>query len=152
MLKGWSRTKRFYLNDPYYYIAFLFIWLLFQLSWLHFQLQMRLPKVLRMQVFLTFSVLLTPFPINIFPNIEALKFSNTGRNLPSCLFISCFLVSLTPLINTPEFSSDYMILIISSNCSFKMAKVIPFPALTAASSRHFSLNSAMYCRSWYHNS
>ena len=49
------------------------------------------------------------------------------RNPPSCFLISCFTISLTPPINTPEFSSDFMILI--STPSFRMTKQVPFPAL-----------------------
>ena len=47
------------------------------------------------------------------------------------LFISCFTVSVTPSINTPESSSDLMILIISFISSFEMNKVNHFPALAA---------------------
>ena len=45
--------------------------------------------------------------------------------------VSCFTVSVTPSINTPESSNDFMILIISFISSFKINKVNPFPALTA---------------------
>ena len=57
--------------------------------------------------------------------------NNAGRNPPSCFFISSFTVSVTPLINTFEYSNDYMILIISFISSFEISKVNPFPALTA---------------------
>ena len=73
---------------------------------------------------------MTPFPVNIFPNIDEPKVPHKiPRNPPSCLFISCFIVSLIPSINTPKFSSDFTILIVSSIFSFEMAKVIAFPAL-----------------------
>ena len=46
---------------------------------------------------------------------EAAKGAKTApANPPSCFFISCFTVSVTPSINTLESSSDFMILIISS--------------------------------------
>ena len=49
-----------------------------------------------------FPVLLTPFQVKIFPNIDAPKvFSSIPRNSCSRFFISCFTVSLTPSINTP---------------------------------------------------
>ena len=51
------------------------------------------------------------------------------RSLPSYFFISCFTVSVTPSINTPESSNDFVILIIFIS-SFKINKVNPFPALT----------------------
>ena len=53
------------------------------------------------------------------------------RNPLSYFFISCFTVSVTPSINTPESSYDFMILIISFISSFEVNKVNPFPALTA---------------------
>ena len=45
------------------------------------------------------------------------------RNPPSCLFVSCFTVSLPSSFNKPEFSSDFMMLMLSSISSFKMTKV-----------------------------
>ena len=53
------------------------------------------------------------------------------RNLPSCFFISCFTVSVTPSIGTPESSNDFVILILSFISLFEINKVNPFPALTA---------------------
>ena len=47
------------------------------------------------------------------------------------LFISSFTVSLTPSINTPEYSNDFMILIISFISPFEINKINLFPALTA---------------------
>ena len=52
------------------------------------------------------------------------------RDLPSCFFISCFTVSVTQSINTPESFNDFMILI-SFISSFEIKKVNSFPALTA---------------------
>ena len=52
-------------------------------------------------------------------------------NQPSYSFISCFIVLVTPSINTPESSDDFIILIISFISPFKINKVNPFPALTA---------------------
>ena len=49
----------------------------------------------------------------------------------SCFFISCFAVLVTPSINTPEYSNDFMILIISFISLFEINKVNPFPAMTA---------------------
>ena len=45
--------------------------------------------------------------------------------------ISCFTVSVTPSINAPESSNDYMILVISFIFSFEINKVNAFSALTA---------------------
>ena len=44
-------------------------------------------------------------------------------------FISCFTISVTPSINTPKSSNDFIILIISFISSLKTNKVNPFPAL-----------------------
>ena len=46
-------------------------------------------------------------------------------------FISSFTVSVIPSINAPEFSNDFMILIISFIPLFEMNKVNPFPDLQA---------------------
>ena len=46
------------------------------------------------------------------------------------LFISCFTVSVTPPINTPESSNDLVILIISFISSFKIKKVNSIPVST----------------------
>ena len=74
---------------------------------------------------------MTPFPVNISRSIDAPTVpNNTPRNPPSCCFTSCFTVSLTPLINTPEFFSDFI-------SSFEITKVIPFSALTNHRSRIF---------------
>ena len=52
--------------------------------------------------------------------IEAATGANKApRNY--CFFISCFTVSVTPSINTPE-SSDFVILIISFTSLFKINK------------------------------
>ena len=49
----------------------------------------------------------------LFPNIEAPEVpNNIPRNPPSYFSVSFFTVSLTLSINTPELSSDFMILII----------------------------------------
>ena len=49
----------------------------------------------------------------------------------SFFFISCFTVSVTPSINTPEVSTDFMIAIISFISSFEINKINPFPTQTA---------------------
>ena len=57
-------------------------------------------------------VSLTLFLVNILSNHPASKFPNSTRNTPSCLLNSCFMVSISPSVNPPGFSSDLMILII----------------------------------------
>ena len=47
------------------------------------------------------------------------------------LFFISFTVSVTPLINNPESSDDFIIFIISFISSFEIYKVNPFPALAA---------------------
>ena len=47
-------------------------------------------------------------------------------------FISSFTVSVTPSINTPESSNDFMILTMLFISSFEINKVNFFPALTAS--------------------
>ena len=92
-----------------------------------------------------FSNPMTPFPDIAFINDEingcineeaivAIDEAAIGaiiapRNPPSCFFISCFIVSALLSINRPEFSSDFMIQIISSTSSFEMNKVNPSHAL-----------------------
>ena len=83
--------------------------------------------------------LLTPLPLKLFTTeeiigctIEAAKGANKApRSPPSCFFILCFTVSVTPSINTLECSNDFMILIISFISSFEVNKGNLFPALTA---------------------
>ena len=48
-------------------------------------------------------------------------------------FISCFTVSVTPTINAPKTSNDFMILLISFISSFEIKKVNPFHALATPS-------------------
>ena len=58
---------------------------------------------------------MTPSPTMIFPNTEALEVPNKmPRNPTYCLFISCFITSLTLSTDTAEVSSDFMTLIITS--------------------------------------
>ena len=66
--------------------------------------------------------------------------NKASRNPPSYLSISCFTVSLTPLINTPKYSNDFVVLIISFISSFEINKVSPFPALTVSFSLLFLPN------------
>ena len=59
---------------------------------------------------------------------EAVNGANKApRNLSSYFFVSCFTVSVTPSINTPESSNDFMVLIISFISSLEINKVNPFP-------------------------
>ena len=46
-------------------------------------------------------------------------------------FIWCFALSVTPWNNTPEYSNDFMILIISFIFALEINRVNIFPALTA---------------------
>ena len=56
----------------------------------------------------------------VFIHISACSYIIAGSNPPSSFFISCFTISLTPLISRPEFSNDSTILIISSISSFEI--------------------------------
>ena len=87
-----------------------YYYILFQLSWLLFQLT-------HLLVF------------------KHLKFLKAYQEIIQIVW--CFTVSLTPSINTFEFPSDFMILLISSISSFQMTKVIPFSALTTPRLRIF---------------
>ena len=62
---------------------------------------------------------------------EAAKDANKAPRNPSscCFFISSVTVSVTPSVNTPESSNDFIILIIPFISSFEINKVNPFPAL-----------------------
>ena len=79
--------------------------------------------------------LVTPFPKMHFTNEEATGAINEAaivankeaKNPPSC-FIT---FSVTPSISTPEFFSNFMILIVLLISSVKMNKVNLFPAYTA---------------------
>ena len=42
------------------------------------------------------------------------------KKLPSCCFISCFTVSVTPLINRTESSNDFLMLMIPFISSFEI--------------------------------
>ena len=53
----------------------------------------------------------------------------TTRNQLSVFFISWFTVSVTPSINSPESSNNFMIFKMSFISSLKMNKVNPFPAM-----------------------
>ena len=56
-------------------------------------------------------------------------------------FIPCFTILLTPSIKTPDLSNHFMILMISSISSFKVTKVVPYPALTTLHACIFFLDS-----------
>ena len=88
-------------------------------------------------------LLLIPFTtekITGYTNEAAKSSSKAQRNPPSYTFISCFTVSVTPSVNTPEASNDFMILIISFKCSFEINKAKPFPAFTTYFSLIFRSN------------
>ena len=88
-----------------------------------------------------FPALITPFPVNAFPNIEAPEVLNRKKKNRLLVFlflvISCFPVLLLPSINTPEFYSDFMFLLKASLYLLEMVKVIPFPALETPRSHIF---------------
>ena len=54
--------------------------------------------------------------------------------------MSCFIDSVVPSINRPDFSSGSLILIILFKSSFEINKVNPFPALTVPSPLIFLSN------------
>ena len=57
---------------------------------------------------------ITPFPVNAFPNILAANiFNNIGRTPPFCSFGSFLIVSLIPFISNPDSLSDLTIFITS---------------------------------------
>ena len=66
--------------------------------------------------------------------------NKTPRNSLSYFFISCFTVSVTPSISTPEPSIDFITLIILFMFLFEINKVNPFPALAAPSPLIFLSN------------
>ena len=81
-----------------------------------------------------FSVLITPFPLNIFPSIKAPKVSNNiPRNVTSCLLYFMF---YRPT-NSISYDLSIMILIIPSISSFELTKMIPLPAITTPLSHIF---------------
>ena len=92
--------------------------------------------------------LLTPLPRIPFATEEitgctiyAVKGANeVARNPPSCFFISCFTVSVTPSINTHESSNDFIVSIILFISSFEINKVNPFLALITPFSLIFLSN------------
>ena len=76
--------------------------------------------------------LLTPLPLIPFTIEEITSCTSESTNgaskapgnLPYCFFISCFIVSVTPSINTPESSNDSTILIISFVSSLMMSSIV----------------------------
>ena len=68
------------------------------------------------------------------------------ENLSSCFFISCLTVSVTvtPSINTPESSNDFIILIISFTSSFKIIKVNHLPVSCSDSSLFTYFSSKLF--------
>ena len=76
--------------------------------------------------------LLTPLPFIRFTTEKITGYTNeaakdTNKEVHLC--VSCFTVSVTPSINTPKSSNDFMILIISFISSLKINKINPFLAL-----------------------
>ena len=78
--------------------------------------------------------LLTPLPLIPFTTEEitgckneaATSATKAQKNPSSYFFILCFTVSVTPSINIPESSKDFIILIISFINSFEINKIIFF--------------------------
>ena len=69
--------------------------------------------------------LIVPLLVNRFPHKLAPKMSNNiPRNHPFCSFASFLIVSLTPLINNPDFSSYLTIFIISFISSLEIINVV----------------------------
>ena len=62
------------------------------------------------------------------------------RSLSFCYFISSFTISVTPSINTPKFSNDFVILIIPFISSFEINEGNPFSAVTAPFRLNFLSN------------
>ena len=83
-----------------------------------------------------FTALLTPLQLMSFTTKYVTSSTNEQQSRQRyaffVFFISCFIVSIILSINTFESSNDYIILIKSFISSFKLSKVNPFPALTAA--------------------
>ena len=102
MFKGWSGTKN--LHQHILFLLFLFLFHL---------------------VFVLLKKLLPAL-------IEQLKMVAKLQEIHLLVFfISCFTVSVTLSINTPEPSKDFVILMISFISSFEINKVNFFPTLTA---------------------
>ena len=66
--------------------------------------------------------------------------SKARRNLPSCFFIQFFVVSVTPSIDTPGSSNDFIISIKPFIFSFQINKANIFPSLTASFAIIFQSN------------
>ena len=94
------------------------------------------------------SAPLTPLPLIPFTTEEITGFTNEAvkganrvpRSSSSCFFSLFFTFSVTPSINTPESSNDFLILIISFISEFRINKVNSFPVLTAPFSLIFLSN------------
>ena len=126
----WNLT--FYPYDPFYYILFLLLWQVSpDLSSLTVMLVMREIHIL---VFFLLSLPIFHIAFIIEEATGCINEEAVGAkaqaNPPSCIFISCFSVSIAISIIRPDFSSDLTILIISSLSSFEMNKENLFPALT----------------------
>ena len=81
---------------------------------------------------------MTPFPDIAFINEEATVCINVEAT--GVINEAAIAASVAPLINRPESSSEFAILIISSRSSFEMKKVNPSPALTCPSHLIFTSN------------
>ena len=67
----------------------------------------------------------TFLPVNIVSSKLALEVSNSiPRNPPFCCYASFLIVSQTPFINKPDFSSDFTFFIISFILSIKVIIVV----------------------------
>ena len=91
------------------------------------------------EIIYSFPAPLTPLPLIPLTTEEIAGCTNEAdesaktvpRNPPSCFFISCFTVSVTPSIDTPKSSNNLIILIISFISSIEINKLNPFPAVIA---------------------
>ena len=89
--------------------------------------------------------LLTPLPLTPFTTEEITGSTNEAAkgankapsNQPSCFIIASFIVSVTPSINTHEYSSDFIIFIISFISFFQINKV-SFTCSESSLSTYFS--------------
>ena len=95
----------------------------------------------------SFPALLTSALLISFTTQEITRYNEVAngvnkaqKNLPSCFFISCFTVSVTPSIDIPKSSNDFITFKISFIFSFEISKLNPFPTLTVPFPVNFHSN------------